>query len=76
MMPLAFFDVKSCGYPLGGSIAFAKYFETEYLELGGKIQYRKAVKEIIVEDNVAKGILLSNHTLFLLILPYLLQIGN
>ncbi|MBP7256300.1 MAG: NAD(P)/FAD-dependent oxidoreductase [Chitinophagales bacterium] len=62
MMPLAFFDVKSCGYPLGGSIAFAKYFETRYLELGGKIQYRKAVKEIIVEDNVAKGILLSNST--------------
>ena len=62
MMPLAFFDLESCGYPIGGSIGFAKRFEERYLELGGKIQYKKFIKEIVVEDDVAKGILLHNDT--------------
>jgi len=43
MIPLAFFDLKSCGYPIGGSIGFAKRFEERYLELGGKIQYKKLI---------------------------------
>lgn len=62
MMPLSFFDLKSCGYPLGGSYGFAKRFEERYLALGGEIHYKRSVKEILVEDNQAKGIVLRDNT--------------
>jgi len=63
MMPLSFFDLKSCGYPIGGSYGFAKRFEESYLELGGKIHYKRSVKQIIVEDDTAKGVVLRDGTL-------------
>lgn len=62
MMPLSFFDLKSCGYPLGGSYSFAKRFEESYISLGGKIHYKRSVKEIIVEGDEAKGIVLRDNT--------------
>lgn len=62
MMPLSFFDLKSCGYPLGGSYSFAKRFEESYIRLGGKIHYKRSVKEIIVEDDTVKGLVLRDGT--------------
>ncbi len=61
-MPLSFFDTKSAGYPVGGSAQFAKRIADKYESLGGKFQYRKEIKKIIVEDDVAKGILLNDGT--------------
>ena len=60
MMPLSFFDLKSCGYPIGGSYQFAKRFEQRYLELGGKLQYKKYVKEIQIKNDTATGIVIRD----------------
>jgi len=39
-------DLKRSGFPVAGSLHFSKQFETRYLELGGKIQYRTKVAKI------------------------------
>lgn len=62
-MPLAFCDKKSAGYPLGGSAQFARKIADKYELLGGKINYNKEIQKIIVEDNVAKGIMLVDGSL-------------
>ncbi len=59
-VPMAFADLKGTGYPVGGSFRFAKKMEEKYLSLGGKISYNAAVKEILVENNVARGIILES----------------
>jgi phytoene dehydrogenase-like protein len=48
------------GYPIGGSLAFAKKMEEKYLSLGGKVNYNSRVEKIIVENNSASGILLED----------------
>ena len=52
--------VRNSGYPLGGSkkvvFGIAKRFE----EMGGKIEYRKKVRELIIEDNSVNGIRLDD----------------
>ena len=60
-MPLSVFDKKSAGYPLGGSMNFAKKIEERYLSLGGKIHYNTPVHKIITENGVAKGLLVRNN---------------
>lgn len=59
-IPLAFSDLKSTGYPVGGSLRFSRRIEEKYLSLGGKIHYHSPVKEILVKDGAAKGLLLEN----------------
>jgi phytoene dehydrogenase-like protein len=61
-MPLAFHDKKSAGYPLGGSARFSARIAERYASLGGKIQYGKELTSIIVEDNIAKGIVLKDDS--------------
>jgi phytoene dehydrogenase-like protein len=61
-MPLAFHDKKCTGYPLGGSARFIKRIADKYESLGGKIHCLSEVNKIIVEDNVAKGVLLNDGT--------------
>jgi phytoene dehydrogenase-like protein len=60
-MPLSSFDSKGIGYPLGGSLQFAKRIEDKFFTLGGKIHYNHEVKKIITEDRIAKGILLESN---------------
>lgn len=50
------------GWPEGGSLEFAKRMEQKYKYLGGRVSYKSKVKEIIIEDGVAKGIILENGT--------------
>lgn len=57
---LALLANKDAGYPVGGSLDFAKSIEKKYLGLGGKVNYGSKVEKIIVEDNRSKGIRLSN----------------
>ena len=55
-MMLGFMAKKSCGYPLGGSLAFSRAIERRYLELGGTISYGSRIDRILVEDGKAVGL--------------------
>ncbi|HUU78445.1 MAG TPA: NAD(P)/FAD-dependent oxidoreductase [candidate division Zixibacteria bacterium] len=57
---LGYLHAKTAGYPKGGSKPFAKRIEERYLSLGGEIQFNARVKEIIVENDSATGIILTN----------------
>ena len=59
-MPLAFYDSKSAGYPIGGSAFFARRIADKYESLGGKIYYNKETESVIVENNVAKGLIFTD----------------
>jgi phytoene dehydrogenase-like protein len=54
------FHLKSAGYPIGGSLAFARAIEKRYLELGGRIAYNSRVAKILVKNNQAWGLELEN----------------
>jgi len=45
--------VQDAGYPIGGSLEFAKAIERRYLDLGGEMHYRSRVEKILVEDDPA-----------------------
>jgi phytoene dehydrogenase-like protein len=56
IMMLAFMHKKCCGYPIGGSLEFARAIERRYLSLGGRIHYGSRVDKILVEQDRAVGI--------------------
>jgi len=60
IMTMVWFNRKSAGYPVGGSLPFAKRIEKRYLDLGGKIHYSARVQKILVESDSATGVLLDN----------------
>ncbi len=62
IMQLAPAHNKSAGYPIGGSIPMTHSIEARYKKLGGKINYRKKVEKIIVENNYAMGVKLADGT--------------
>lgn len=51
---------KSAGVPEGGSLGLARSVEERYLRLGGKLTYNAKVEEILVENDRAVGIRLSD----------------
>ncbi len=53
---LGFMAKKSAGYPIGGSLGFARAIEKRYLESGGEIRYGFKVDRIIVEGGRAVGV--------------------
>ena len=61
--PTAVFDLKSAGYPIGGSLSWAKRLANRYTELGGKIHYNTPVKKILTESNKATGLLVRNNVI-------------
>ena len=61
-LPLAFYDLKGAGYPIGGSAAFTKRIVNRYLSLGGKIRYHAEVSRILTERDAATGLSLSDGT--------------
>jgi len=66
LITLAWLDKKVAGYPLGGSLPFARAIEKRYLDLGGSIEYGVRVEEILTEtgDGGARavGIRLADGT--------------
>ena len=60
MMPLAWLNQKTAGYPLGGSLEFSKTIEKRYLDLGGKVAYKSPVAKILVENDKTVGIKLAD----------------
>jgi phytoene dehydrogenase-like protein len=59
---LAWMHQKSAGYPLGGSLEFARNIEKRYLDLGGEIHYKARVDKVLVENDRATGIRLEDGT--------------
>ncbi len=56
IMALAYFHNHEGGYPLGGSLNFARAIEKRFLGLGGKLHYGRKVTKIEVEHGKAAGI--------------------
>lgn len=55
-MQLAYFSIGCAGYPVNGSLAFAKKLEERYYKLGGKIRFKTKVDKILTENDAAVGI--------------------
>jgi phytoene dehydrogenase-like protein len=60
MMLLAYMGTGNAGFPVGGSLQFARALEQRYLELGGQIHYKAQVEKILVENGAAVGVRLYN----------------
>ncbi len=60
LMTLAGLHKRSAGYPIGGSLNFARTIERKYQDWGGKIHYDSKVVRILVEDDHARGIEIAN----------------
>jgi len=45
--------IRDAGYPIGGSLEFARAIERRYLDLGGEMHYRSRVGKILVEADPA-----------------------
>ena len=57
---LASLHGRDAGFPEGGSLPFARSIEKCFLDLGGTIHYNSKVKQILVKDNQAYGLLLAD----------------
>ncbi|MBN1191091.1 MAG: NAD(P)/FAD-dependent oxidoreductase [Dehalococcoidales bacterium] len=62
LMTLAWLSNKNAGYIMGGSMGISLAMEKRYIELGGKINYRSGVEKILVENNRAVGVKLTDGT--------------
>jgi len=59
---LGWFNQKNAGYIKGGSFQLAQRMVEKFERLGGKISYKKKVEKIIVESNIARGVILTDGT--------------
>lgn len=57
---LGHITAKDGGIPIGGSLAMMERMEKRYLDLGGVLRKGAPVQKIIVENDVATGVLLKN----------------
>ena len=62
IMMFAWFNQKNAGYLIGGSLPMAKRMTNRYMELGGRLSTRVRVNKIVVENDTAKGVILSDGT--------------
>ena len=60
---LGWYNQKNAGYIKGGSFPLAQRMLEKFQKLGGKFSNKTKVERIIVEYNVAKGVLLSTGTI-------------
>jgi len=59
---LALMAAGEGGYPMGGSLPLIESVVNRYLQLGGVIHYHKKVEKILVENDKATGIRLTDGT--------------
>jgi len=64
VMMMAWMHRQDAGYPVGGSLEFARAMERRYLSLGGEIHYKARVSKILVEDGQAVGLQLTDGTTY------------
>jgi phytoene dehydrogenase-like protein len=57
---LAYYHNKDAGLPKGGSLGVANSIAERYIHLGGRINYKTKVKNIMIEHNKAVGIELED----------------
>ncbi|WP_338848939.1 NAD(P)/FAD-dependent oxidoreductase [Massilia sp. W12] len=57
---LAAHAMHSAGVPEGGSLGLARSIEARYQKLGGQVSYNAKVEEILVENDCAVGVRLSD----------------
>jgi len=62
LMTLAWMHNRDAGYPIGGSLAFAQAIERRYRHLGGEVHYKSRVEKILVENDCAVGVRLTDGT--------------
>ncbi|MGD0583849.1 MAG: NAD(P)/FAD-dependent oxidoreductase [Bacteroidales bacterium] len=62
IMMFAWFSQKNAGYLIGGSLPLAQRMTEKFLNLGGVLTARRKVSKILVEDDTAKGVILSDGT--------------
>jgi phytoene dehydrogenase-like protein len=60
LITLAELHEKMAGYPIGGSIPMSESIEKRYKDLGGTINYKSGVEKILVENNQAYGVKLTD----------------
>jgi phytoene dehydrogenase-like protein len=59
IVTLALFHKRAGGYPLGGSLEFAKKIEKRFVDLGGIIHYKSPVEKVVTEGKLTTGIILK-----------------
>ncbi len=57
---LGWYNQKNAGYIKGGSYPLAQRMVEKFEQIGGQISYRKRVEKIVVENNLAKGVILKD----------------
>ncbi|QRN82600.1 NAD(P)/FAD-dependent oxidoreductase [Chloroflexota bacterium] len=57
---LAMMNDQEAGYPMGGSLPLAKGLASRFEDLGGRIVYRTRVKDVLVENDRAVGVVLAD----------------
>ena len=62
IMMFAWFNQKNAGYLIGGSLPMANRMTDRYLELGGKLLSGSKVTKIVVENDIVRGVILSDDT--------------
>ena len=62
LVTLGLMHGRNAGYPIGGSLPFAKTIEQRCLGLGGEINYKSLVEKILVENDRAVGVRLADGT--------------
>jgi phytoene dehydrogenase-like protein len=60
LMSLGSMGAHDAGYPVGGSLSFARAIEKRFCDLGGEIHYRARVAKILVEEDRAVGVRLTD----------------
>lgn len=60
LLTMTWLHKREAGYPLGGSLAFARSIEKRYRDLGGEITYGARVRRILVQDDRAVGVELED----------------
>ena len=59
---LGWFHQKNAGYIIGGSYPLAQRMVEKFESHAGKLSYKKRVEKIIVENDVAQGVILTDGT--------------
>ena len=60
IMMFAWFNQKNAGYLIGGSLDLSRRMTKKFTILGGTLTARERVTKIVVEKNIAKGVILSD----------------
>ncbi|MEW6179049.1 MAG: NAD(P)/FAD-dependent oxidoreductase [Chloroflexota bacterium] len=64
MSLLAYMHTGNAGFPVGGSLEFARAIEKRFLELGGELYYNAQVEKILVEEDTAVGVRLYSDEIY------------